>query len=129
MDDEKVCMDLILRSRKLLEQNRADGLRLARQAAAMETVSIRLKIAAKGVLEVGLRKSGDFQAALQVCEACIADPDMDERGKRIFERSAARCEWRLGFPSKAIARLKVMLSQSDSDDTRALLEEIEDSVV
>lgn len=128
MDDEQTCMDLVARARKLLEQNRREGLDLARQAAEMESVSVRLKVAAKGVLEVGLRKAGDFQAALQVCEACISDPAIDQRGKSIFERSAARCEWRLGHADKAIARLKTLLSQAESEDTQDLLDEIEESI-
>ncbi len=128
MDDEKICMDLIVRARKLLEQNRREGLKLAQQAAEMDSVPIRMKVISRGLLEAGLRKSGEFQAALEVCQACIADPAIDQRAKRIFERSAARCEWRLGKADLAIARLKTLLAQDASDDTQELLSEIEESI-
>lgn len=120
-------MDLIVRARKLLEQNRREGLKLAQQAAEMESVPIRMKVISRGLLEAGLRKAGEFQAALDVCKASIKDPIIDQRAKRIFERSAARCEWRLGQPELAIARLKTLLAQDDSEDTRELLSEIEET--
>jgi hypothetical protein len=129
-NEERECFQLIMRARELLKQNRKqevrEGLLLARKAAAMTSVPPDMKVGAMGLLESGLRKSGEYLEALQVCESCLADASMAE-SKRMFGRLAARCEWGLGKTDQAITRLKKLLSEEEDERTRDLLEKIESS--
>ena len=127
VSEESECYQLIMRAKELLQQNRKEGLELARRAAAMTFVPIEMRIGAMGVLERALRMASEYSEALQVCESCLADPSMAQ-SKRIFERSAARCEWRLGQTDRAITRLKNSLAEEESQVTKDLLLEIESSM-
>lgn len=130
LNEEQECIQLIKQARELLKQNRRqevmEGLVLARKAAAMTLIRLDVRVVAMVQLEVALRRCREYLEALQVCESCLADPDMIQ-AKGMFERSAALCEWRLGKIDQAIARLKMSLSCEENEDTRNLLQEIESS--
>jgi hypothetical protein len=128
LNEEQECIQLIKQARELLKQNRRqevmEGLVLARKAAAMSSIRLDVRVVAMVQLEVALRRCREYLEALQVCESCLADPDMIQaKGK--FERSAALCEWRLGKIDQAIARLKNSLSEEENEHIRSLLLEIE----